>query len=460
MNNRVLLVNPWIYDFAAYDYWMKPLGLLYMAAMLRENGMEIRLIDCLDGGSQEYLSCGGNIMPRPRRKHGGHGKFLRERIPPPPALKNIGRPYHRYGITPEIFAQILEKTAPPRLIMVGSMMTYWYPGVFAAIAMLRQSFPDIPILLGGVYATLCEEHAKKNAGADYVLPGAGEKHLEFIVKDLMRQPLFFHPGSEDPSALPFPAWELLNRPDQLPILTSRGCPCRCPYCASRLLQPTFRRRKPHQVAAEILHWHKSLGVVNFSFYDDALLIRPEEMAVPLLEEIIAGKMDLSFHCPNGLHLREITPAIASLLYRAGFKTLRFGLETTDAAKQDKLGGKVSNDHFEQATAYLQEAGYKPEDIAVYLLCGLPGQEAAEIRESILYVRSRGARPILAEYSPIPGTKLWDDACAVATYPLREDPIYQNNSLLPCAQPSLTPTAYHDLKQLSRRTNLPDARNFS
>jgi len=44
----ILLVNPWIHDFAAYDFWMKPLGLLYVGAILRAAGYEVGLLDCLD----------------------------------------------------------------------------------------------------------------------------------------------------------------------------------------------------------------------------------------------------------------------------------------------------------------------------------------------------------------------------------------------------------------------------
>jgi len=45
---RALLINPWIYDFKAYDFFLKPLGLLYLASYLRENNFEVDLIDCLD----------------------------------------------------------------------------------------------------------------------------------------------------------------------------------------------------------------------------------------------------------------------------------------------------------------------------------------------------------------------------------------------------------------------------
>jgi len=449
MKPSVLLVNPWIYDFAAYDYWMKPLGLMYMASYLRENGLEVRLVDCLDGYATQAASMAVTPRRPPRRKPGGHGKFLRQRIVAPPALDMIARPYHRYGIDPEIFAAMVRSVEKPRAILATSMMTYWYPGVIDAISILKEIFPEIPVILGGIYTTLCSEHARAHTGADYVLAGAGEGYVDLILEKIMGLSLSYRPDSKNLDALPYPAWDLLSHPDQLPVLTSRGCPCRCPYCATKILNRTFRRRDPRRVVDEIAHWRKTLGVKNFSFYDDALLVRPEEMAIPLLKDIIIRHLDTVFHCPNGLHLSEITPYIATLLFRAGFRTLRFGLETTDRDRQRALGGKVENVHFEQATAYLREAGYEADDIAVYLLCGLPGQSAGEIRESIRYVRSHDARPILAEYSPIPGTALWDAARQSSPYPLAEEPLFHNNSLLPCAHPTLTTLEYHAMKRLSR-----------
>ena len=44
----ILLLNPWIHDFAAYDLWARPMGLLVLATRLRQLGWEPRLVDCLD----------------------------------------------------------------------------------------------------------------------------------------------------------------------------------------------------------------------------------------------------------------------------------------------------------------------------------------------------------------------------------------------------------------------------
>jgi hypothetical protein len=47
------------------------------------------------------------------------------------------------------------------------------------------------------------------------------------------------------------------------------------------------------------------------------------------------------------------------------------------------------------------------------------------------VKACGARPILAQYSPIPHTELWHEAVKASRYDLEEDPLFHNNSIFPC-----------------------------
>lgn len=446
MKTNVLLINPWIYDFAAYDFWSKPLGLLYLAAILRKNSISVHLIDCLNPLHPALAE--EKQIRKPRRKPFGQGHYPKERIAAPAPLEDFERPYYRYGITPRIFRQELNACPPPDLILVTSMMTYWYPAVFEVIALVKERFPGIPVVLGGNYATLCPDHAAR-AGADYVLPGEGERQVRFIIEELLGREVNDLPVPEDLDTLPRPAFDLLPYREQLPIMTSRGCPFRCVYCASHLLNSGFRRRSPERVADEITFWNRQFGIRNFSLYDDAFLIDPGEMAIPLLEEVIRRGLSCAFHCPNGLHLRGIDEKIARLMFQAGFRTLRFGFETSDAGRQVKTGGKVTNDHLTNALSSLTKAGYAPRDIGLYLLCGLPDQDAREVEESIRFVHSLGARPVLAEFSPIPGTALWEKAVATSAYNIADEPLYHNNTLLPCRHERFTYEDYRRLKSLLR-----------
>jgi radical SAM superfamily enzyme YgiQ (UPF0313 family) len=446
MKKNILLINPWIYDFAAYDFWLAPLGLLSLAALLRENGYGVHLIDCLRHPVRDCPAL--RTEKRPRRSPSGHGQFFKESLLRPLPLQSIPRRYNRYGIKEAEFRNSLQEMSRPELILVTSMMTYWYPAVFDAIRILKEEIPGVPVILGGSYVTLSAEHAQK-AGADRLVIGEGECQLPEILKDYLGNDNAFQVDPDDLDSYPYPAYDLYEQQDQISIMTSRGCPFRCTYCASYLINPRYRRRDPIKVADEIAYWHEGYGVCHFSFYDDALLIGPEGMAIPLLEEIIRRGLNCQFHCPNGLHLREVTPELARLMFTAGFRTIRFGFETANVTRQQETGGKVTNEHLERAVAYLREAGYEPRDIGIYLLCGLPGQSAVEVREAIKHVQRCGARPVIAEYSPIPGTALWDASVEASPYPIAEEPLFHNNSLLPCQNTLLTFEMYQDLKRQTR-----------
>jgi len=443
---RILLVQPWIHDFAAYDFWIKPLGLLYLASVLRANGFDVSLIDCLD---PYHPSIASDFRVPPTRHSSERGKLPRETILKPECLAFVPRRYNRYGITPQALRAALRTPARPDLVLVTSMMTYWYPGVWETMKILREELPGTPIVLGGNYVTLCPDHSK-GSGADVLISGSGILPILKTLRQVFAVTLSFLPSSDNLDSLPYPAFDLYPIVRQVPILTSKGCPFRCSYCAAHLLSKEFERRDPFKVADEIEHWYHRLGIRHFSFYDDALLIKPDALIVPLLRELIRRGIACSFHCPNGLHLREVTAECASLMRRSGFETIRFGFETSDAARQRLTGGKTTNDEFLRAVSYLKGAGYRSEEIGVYLLCGLPGQSPEEIEESIRYVREKGARPLLAEYSPIPGTELWEASVRASTFPIEREPLFHNNTLLPCRDVRLSDMRFSELKRLARQ----------
>ena len=437
------MINPWIYDFAAYDFWLKPLGLLYLGGLLRQNGHRIHFIDCLD---PYHPAMPQESRQQPLRHSYGDGKFFRQVIPTPDSLKMINRKYCRYGILPEIFINELKKHEDADIVLITSMMTYWYPGVFEAIKIIKEVLPFVPIVLGGKYATLCYSHAVNFSGADYIIAGSGEKQVLRLLQKLFNEEPVFTPDENNLDSLPYPAFDLIRKIEQLPLITSLGCPYRCSYCSSHILNDKFQQRDPVKVVDEIQYWQKESGVINFSFYDDALLVKPNEMIMPLLKEVKKRKLSCQFHCPNGLHLREINKELSVLLYNSGFKTIRFGFETSDLKRQIKTGGKVKNEELRLAVSHLKNAGYKTAEIGIYLLCGIPGQSAEEVEKSIEFVRECGAKPVLAEYSPIPGTKMWDEAVACSPFDIQREPLYHNNSLLPCRNNDLSFAAYAELKK--------------
>jgi hypothetical protein len=119
------------------------------------------------------------------------------------------------------------------------------------------------------------------------------------------------------------------------------------------------------------------------------------------------------------------------VHRAGFKTIRLGLETSDFSLHGDLDNKVSEGDFDRAVHNLLEAGFKRNEIGAYLLIGLPGQSVDSVMKTIDYVAGVGAMPYLAEYSPIPHTPLWEKAVSHSEYDIASEPLFHNNILVPC-----------------------------
>lgn len=423
---EILLVNPWIHDFAAYDLWAKPLGLLVMASRLRREGWEPRLLDCLDPDHP--------AMEPVKVKVYAHGSFSRSPIPKPEALAHVPRSYSRYGVHPEIIEQDLMSIRTPRAILVTGLMTYWHTGVRETILLLKKVFPGTPVLLGGVYASLLPDHARQHSGADEVVTGPGEASL---AQALQRHTGFLAESISYPSALEFtPALDPLRVVRFLPLLTSRGCPFSCSYCASGKLSPFYVRRSPAEVVQEIQNAVHRYDVKDIALYDDAFLMDAANHALPILESAAEKFPGLRWHTPNGLHAAAISKRVALAMKKAGFETIRIGLESAADEFHRQTGGKTDMKSFISAVKDLKEAGFSRKQIGVYLLVGLPRQSTDQIEDDVDRVLQAGAFPKLAEYSPIPGTRMWEEATRFARFPIGQEPLFQNCTLLPTAEPGV------------------------
>jgi radical SAM superfamily enzyme YgiQ (UPF0313 family) len=491
--SHILCIHPWIYDFAAYNLWIEPLGLLTVAAALRRAGHEVALVDCLDRHHPAAPA------PRSLRDAYGCGAFAKVDVPKPAALAHIPRRWGRYGLPVEVFETELAAQPRPDAVLVTSMMTYWYPGPFEAIRRVKARWPGVPIALGGVYATLCANHARRYSGADAVLPGPGVRAaVEWVATRFARttvrawqaadcrsrslasssagspsaddpprahrhgeeggeegggtgtHPTMTYPvipsersESRDLSRRPVsddmlqhdglvPAHDLRRPQGYVAVLTARGCPYNCPYCAVHALcAGTFAPRDPASVVDEIAWCVDELGARDVAFYDDALLYNAEEHIHPLLDGILARGIEVRFHTPNGLHARFIDRTLARKMRRAGFVTLRLGLETADPAQQARDGNKVWNEAFASAVDALLDEGFSPGQVAAYVLAGRPGQTVDSVRATVAFAQGLGIAVLLAQFSPIPGTVEWDVAVERGDISPDADPLLHNNSTYPC-----------------------------
>ncbi len=427
----ILLVNPWIYDFAAYDLWMKPWGLLKISAILQKNGFNVHLVDALDRHHPLLKKVKKKDLPN------GTGKYLTRGAVKPEVLRGIPREYKRYGMQDDIFRDALpEKT--PDIILVSSGMTYWYPAVREVIGLLRREYGGVPIVLGGTYATLSYEHALANSGADHVIGNkeldklsalfGGECDLSF--RNILDSDIDYVWYRDTPYGV---------------LRISLGCPFKCSYCAQHMLSPGHMLKDRSGAMRELGMLYR-MGKRIYAFYDDALLFDTGYIEW-YLESVSKKYEDLAFYTPNGLHARYISNKIAVLMKKAGFKKPVLSLETAD----DNIGrtwhSKVTKEDLAKAVSSLREAGFGEGDYMVYLMFGGEGNTLERIRESMDFVHSLGAWVSLSEYSPIPGTFM------SRGYALSSgDPLLQNNSIFPGAS-QYTLKEIQAVKDKARQLNL-------
>jgi radical SAM superfamily enzyme YgiQ (UPF0313 family) len=432
VSKRALLIQPWIHDFSAYDLWIQPLGLLYLAGVLQDHHIDVDYVDCLNNRS--------DLRPD------GCAKFVKTDLPVPKVLHGIKRRYGRFGITPEEFRTKLSAIARPDIILVTSGMTYWYPGVQESIRETKNIFPDVPLILGGIYATLMPEHARLHSGADQVISGQFENGIIKLITGSQGTTYF-------KNEFPHPAWHLTEQNKYRVIMTSRGCPYRCTFCASDILNADiFARRKPEDVIREIEIYYRK-NVNNIVFYDDALLIGHKHHLQPILRGLIDRQIKVSFHTPNGLNAREIDEQLADLMYESSFRTIRLSLESVNPEIQKLQGNnKVNNALFTHAIKNLYAAGYKPGDIECYLILGLPNQTPTDVRDSLSFVSDLGVIARLAVFSPIPGTAEAEAARKIIGDNFLHEPLLQNHSVFPLKDRSMTEDELQSIKLECKRNN--------
>jgi radical SAM superfamily enzyme YgiQ (UPF0313 family) len=364
---NVLLVNPPIFDFTAYDFWLRPYGLLRVGAQLQH---ACRL---------SYF----NFLISKRRDSWGRGRYDGREIQKPESLSDIPRIFRRFGRPRSEFREFLAAQSFDA-VLIQTSMTYWYPGVQEVINDIRELQPSAKIVLGGIYATLCPAHAR-SLGADLVIMGA---NLDPLWKLLSIEP---ETGT--------PYWPADATGVGI-LKISEGCPFRCTYCSAPLMWPEFTQR-PTSVCLNELRYQVSIGASNIAFYDDALLFHADHVLVPFLEEAIKNKLHVSFHTPNALNARFVTPELARLMVRAGFAGFFLGLESSAPSWQQSTGGKIRSDEFAITVEHLKAAG--AQSITTYIIVGHPDADGRDMELSVRFAHECGTKVLLSEFSPIPGT---------------------------------------------------------
>jgi galactokinase/mevalonate kinase-like predicted kinase/radical SAM superfamily enzyme YgiQ (UPF0313 family) len=223
----------------------------------------------------------------------------------------------------------------------------------------------------------------------------------------------------DDYPLPALSWDLINHEGYEPLvdisgvnrgvpgslMTSRGCPFHCSFCASNAI---FGRRVEHVSAENIfaeMKYYYQRGTSGFYIMDDNLCLDPEK--IKKLADLVEDErkrtgMDITYSA--FAHANSITPDVAGDLRRSGCVRIALGVESGDEALLKRIGKSTSLERISNANRYLQEAGIS---VKFFLLVGLPGQNWASIKKTAeIILKDRPGAIDVAVTTPYPGSAIY------------------------------------------------------
>jgi hypothetical protein len=327
-------------------------------------------------------------------------------------------------------------------------MTYWIDGLETTVSIINDIFPTTPCVIGGISATVMADILSKRF-----------PHIRIFSGPVINNNSVFQTIHPDCVPLSTNGWQpslvdayrSIDTLSHGPILSSLGCPMKCSYCASSLLQPRFHFRPHATILHEIETVLKLHTITDFAFFDDALLYQPEKHIMPLLTAIIRTGYRINLHAPNGLHIRWIDTELLQLMKKCGFITLRFGYESSDIRYQKETNAKTSRKLLETKIHCMLSAGFKPREIGIYVMGGLPGQSVSGMQEEVRFVASLNVPVKPVFLAPVPETGLFN--YYVKEYPqLQYDPLFHNDTFFITQLPHWGIVAVEEIKSMVRELN--------
>jgi anaerobic magnesium-protoporphyrin IX monomethyl ester cyclase len=266
-------------------------------------------------------------------------------------------------------------------------------------------------------------------GADYCLLGEGEETLAELLDQLstkkeadnimgLASTFTLHPmrrpDIKNLDSLPFPAWDLINVEKykkiwkekhgyfSMNMVTTRGCPYHCNWCAKPIWGQRYNSRSPENVAEEMKWLKEKYAPDHIWFADDILGLKPNWVET-FAELLNKNDAVIPFKCLKRADL--ITEKTADALAKAGCKTVWLGAESGSQKILDAMdkGDKVEDIY--QAVKLLRK--YKIE-VGFFLQFGYPDETWEDVQKTLKMIRECLPDDIGISVSyPLPGTKFYE-----------------------------------------------------
>jgi len=391
---KIVLVRPPYYAVLGSEEKIGniPLGLCYIAAILEQHGHEVEILDC-------------ESLDLTERKDTGKAEaFLKWNTAYPIVEEIMSNPKH--FIWGDIADRIIEMN-PDLIGFTSYTQTMTFVNYVSRKIKLKC---DIPIMLGGPHPTSLPELSLQESNADFVILGEGENAVLDLISDLQKniQKKTYYGKPVDLDKIPLPARYLLNQQNYYKeafgyIITSRGCPYNCIFCASHTLWgKKIRFRSIKNIVNEIVQVQNKYDLNVFRFADD-LFPTSYKRVNAFADELKERNCEISFRC--GSRVDTITPDILDALKESGCKEISFGVESGSQRILDMIDKGVTLKQVKKAISQTKAVGIKT---IVYFMIGHPTETLSDVNDSISLIDELDAdRTLLNLVTPLPGTKLID-----------------------------------------------------
>ncbi|MBI3306190.1 MAG: B12-binding domain-containing radical SAM protein [Candidatus Omnitrophica bacterium] len=368
-----LIASPWIFDDQV-EFRSQQLGLGYIGAYLEKFGHEIVAF-------VDPMVYGGFKIKTP--------------------LETKYRKTHRFGLPDsEIIKQIPKNVD---LIGLNAPFTDSRLTAYPLIDAIKQAFPNVPLVIGGVLATTLPMQVLQETCVDIVVKGEGEiafariangQPLEQIPGIAYRKPdgaIHIDPRRSEQltsiDSIPPPGYHFRPmeeyaswspRGDQsrrtLSLISSRGCPFTCEFCSIPEKGQRWRPFTPDRIIQEIDMCIEEFGVNHIEFEDDNFTLQ-EDRAVPILKHLAVlrkkgHKLESSF--PNGVMVDRLSRDLAFLLREAGTDIIYLPVESGDTRILVSMDKPMADQHLDKTreiAKYCVEAGLF---VSCFFIVAYPG----------------------------------------------------------------------------------------
>ncbi len=413
---KVLLIQPPVEDFYQTTIRTLPVGLLYLAASLKQSGIEVEILDCQATGKKQTIE-----MP-PEFAYLKH--YYRSGNLSPFKLFSH---YRHYGLPWEEIRERI-RSANADVIGVSSLFTPFYREAFRVAKIAKELDASRPVIMGGAHVNACPQQVLANPNVDFILLGEGERTLPQLISAFDAGKSFdsicgvgyktngkLHLPEhgdliDDIETLPLPARELIDPArytlggKRLTMLvTSRGCPYHCTFCSIFLTAGReFRTRSIQSIIDEMKICREKFGTEIFDIEDDNFSFdqrRAAKILAAIREEFGEGQIELL--AMNGISAANINEPLVDEMKRTGFRALNLALVTSDKQQQRATKRPGSTSHFDRVVQKAAEAGL---EMVNYVILGLPDSTIEEMLDSIIHLMQR---PVLigpSVFYATPGTE--------------------------------------------------------